>query len=507
MDSIKGALESIGRMWAALKATQKVVLSASAVAMVLLLLWGSASTMPTMVRVAGPEVDADARRNILAKFQERNQKHEVRGTEIFVPKEDADRVVLDLAGEGAMSNSGVWKFLEQSDIFATRWDKEKRYQIALQSRLESMIRSIESVKNAAVVINPGSTSSQLGFVGAKASASVQVELKGGRKLAQKNVVAIAGLVARAVPGMDVDQVVISDTQGVSYALPKEESGAALAAIFRDMERQIEEDIQSRIKLAFKTASVVVRVDVRKTSIQKDTVKNSNPKYDREVEKKRVEKGSAPAVPAVQKGDGPSIPPSSSDSNARESTDQETETTKKFDTEHTQLSDPAGQIEKINVGVLIPIEVGSDNKELIEAEKELSKIKQWVMQAAGDKATTDSVSVQMIASRRPEALVQAPPPTLAFDWFSSNASKVALFGLALAGLFVMLRIAQVAMARDSVEELQSLTTALQETGEGAAAIGGLPAETELGRLKQNVQDMVGRSPQSVAASLKSFMSGR
>ena len=72
---------------------------------------------------------------------------------------------------------------------------------------------------------------------------------------------------------------------------------------------------------------------------------------------------------------------------------------------------------------------------------------------------------------------------------------------------MLRIAQVAMARDTVEELQSLTTALNETGEGAAAAGGLPAETELGRLKQNMQEMVGRNPQSVATSLKSFMSGR
>ena len=60
---------------------------------------------------------------------------------------------------------------------------------------------------------------------------------------------------------------------------------------------------------------------------------------------------------------------------------------------------------------------------------------------------------------------------------------------------------------TVEELQSLTTALNEKGEGAAAAGGLPAETELGRLKQNMQDMVGRNPQSVAASLKSFMSGR
>src|SRR6516162_3486733 len=132
MDSVKRALENLGRMWAALNATQRVLLSASALLMVLLLVWGSAGSVPTMVRVAGPEVDAAKRQQILSKFQERNQKHEVRGAEIFVPKEDADRVVLELAGEGSMTNNGVWKFLEQSDIFAPRWTQEKRFQIALQ---------------------------------------------------------------------------------------------------------------------------------------------------------------------------------------------------------------------------------------------------------------------------------------------------------------------------------------------------------------------------------------
>ena len=78
MDSIQRALQNIGRMWAALHATQRVILSASAVLMVVLLVWGSAASAPTWVRVTGPEVTADARATILRKFQEKNQKHEVR---------------------------------------------------------------------------------------------------------------------------------------------------------------------------------------------------------------------------------------------------------------------------------------------------------------------------------------------------------------------------------------------------------------------------------------------
>ena len=159
MESLKRALEQIGRMWANLSATQRVVLSAAAALMVVLLIFGSVSSAESWVRIAGPEVDGSKRADILKKLQERNQKHELRGAEILVPKQDADRIVLELAGEGAMTTNSVYKFLEQSDIFATRWQNEKRLQIALQSKLESMIRSIESVRNAVVVINPGSTNS------------------------------------------------------------------------------------------------------------------------------------------------------------------------------------------------------------------------------------------------------------------------------------------------------------------------------------------------------------
>src|SRR5579862_7931737 len=273
MDSIKRALESIGRMWAALNATQRVILSVSAAAMVLLLVWGSASSVPTMVRVAGAEVEAGKRQDILRRFQEHNQKHEVRGSEILVPKEDADRIVLELAGESTMSNNAVWKFLEQSDIFATRWQIEKRFQIALQSRLEAMIRSIESVKNASVVINPGSTQSQLGFAGPKASASVQVELKEDAVLTKDNVRAIAGLVAKAVNGVEHDQVHIMDTRGRAYRAPKPSSISGAMEDSAAYEQDREDKIQRQLKdvPAFSGASVIVRVKARNVPKKIDSV--------------------------------------------------------------------------------------------------------------------------------------------------------------------------------------------------------------------------------------------
>jgi len=498
MDSIKRALESIGRMWTALSATQRVILSVSAAAMVLLLLWGSASSVPTMVRVAGAEVDSSKRQEILKKFQERNQKHEVRGAEIFVPKEDADRVVLELAGDGTMSNNAVWKFLEQSDIFANRWQQEKRLQIALQARLEGMIRSVEIVKNASVVINPGSTSYAFGFAGSKPSASVQVELQEGKSLNRKNVQAIAGLVARAVNGVEDDQVHIMDTKGISYRATKNDS--------QDISLEVEQLIQKQLKdtFAFSGASVIVRVQTNARSSKSEETKYGRSQV-KESEEATIRKGNpSTSSPRVLKGTSESEAPVEAVSPTE--TQNTTKELRVVDQKKTVEENPAGQIERITVGVLIPIEVGPEGKEMAEAEKLLPKLKEFVLKGAGSQARSEDVSVQFIPTRRPEPIAANAPAESPLIWLSMHASKIAMFGLALAGLFVLLRVVQTAMARDTVEEIQSLTNALTETQEAGADLAG-PAASDLGRLKQNVQDMVGRNPGSVAASLKSFMSGR
>jgi flagellar M-ring protein FliF len=500
MESLKRAQESIGRMWANLNATQRVILSAAAAAMALLLVWSSAGTTQAWVRVAGPEVDQNARYNIIKKLQERNQKHEIRGSEIFVPKEDADRIVLELAGEVGMSDDVIWDFLKSSDPFVDRRQKDLRYKRALEQKLSAMIRRVEIVRNANVVITPGSDSDRVGFEGNRAKASVQVELQEGRSLSTKNVVAISNLVAKAVQGLDADQVVISDNKLNSYSLPKQDGGSMQAIWFRDYEKQIEDDIQSRIKQAFRTASVVVRISARNTQIRKETHKNTNPKPIEEQENRHVEKGNAASPGKVLKGGD--VPVEPADSGNR--TDQESRTKYVHDQESMRVDDPAGKIEKITIGVLIPIEVGPDNKELTEANKDLPKIKEWVTAAAGLEAVEKSVSVQFIPSKRPEPIAAAAGSEVAAVWFATHWMKIVLSLLALAGLATLSLVIRGAMAKDTVEELQGLATSL--TAEPAAELA-VPSEGDLGRLKEGLQEMVGRNPQTVAASLKSFMSGR
>jgi flagellar biosynthesis/type III secretory pathway M-ring protein FliF/YscJ len=498
MDSFKRALENIGRMWANLTATQRVILSGASAAMVLLLVWGSIGTTDAWVRVVGREVDDTTRAKVLQKLQQ-GQKYELRDREIYVPKQDADRVVLELAGDGTMNDDAVGKFLEEDNIFRTRATHEALSKKALEQRLAIMIRKIDAVKNASVLTRPSSKSYSLGFEGSAAGASVQVELHENRALTPKNVIAIAGLVAKAVPDLKPEDVHIMDTKANPYRAPKENDIVHAAAFWRDYERAIEEDIQNRIKAAFRGASVVVRIQAKNSDSEIKEVRHSNPKVKESTDSKRVERTGGSSQGAVQKGEG--LGPVEGTVRT-----DETATTEKhiFDETQRMERNPAGEIQKIKVGVLIPI--GPEEKDLTEAKKLLPTIKEWIKMAAGTQATEDSVSVSFLPSQRPEPIAAVPAPDRAFEWISAHAAKIALVALALAGLFVMARVLRGVTAKDSVEELQALTAALTENQEAAADLA-IPAEGDFGRLKQGLQDMVGRNPQTVAASLRSFMSGR
>jgi flagellar biosynthesis/type III secretory pathway M-ring protein FliF/YscJ len=400
MESLKRALEQIGRLWTNLGATQRVVLSAAAALMVLLLFWGSSAATPTWTRVAGAEVDASRRATIVKKLQERNQKHEVRGNEIYVPKEDADRVVLELAGEGAMSDNSVWKFLEQSDIFATRWDKEKRFQVALQSRLEGMIRGIESVKNASVVINPGSTNSQLGFAGPKASASVQVELHEGRTLSRKNAQAIAGLVASAVPGVEPGQVHLMDTRGTSYRVSSpNDIGPSIGDLY-DYKKRMEEDIEKKIRsaFAFSAASVVVGIKVRSADTHREDIKHGKAGSHRG----GGEAGSeghrdCHASPDQGSRTGRIVEAQGRDTESESSSREKSVVDRSTIQEHN----PAGDIERVTIGVIIPVEEGPA---FAEAERQLSKLRDFVLKAEAQLRRRTSAS----SSFPPRSLSRSRP---------------------------------------------------------------------------------------------------
>ena len=493
MEILTRSVEGLKRLWASLTPAQRAVLvSAVAAALLLLAYTSSAAVSGSWERVAGAEVDDAARAQILERLKASRQRHEVRGKEIFVPTQDADRVVLELAGENVISDRAIFKFLENSDIFADRSLTEKRYQIALQRKLEYMIRKINAIRNASVQITPPTTSQGFAFAGAKAGASVSVELQPGRALTPANIRAIAGLVAHAVPGLDRDRVLITDNAGNPFSVPKEEAGGGLAmSELRALEERLERDIKDKITDLLPSARVSVRALLKTTSEERRETK-IDPRGTVLEEKERRAYGPAEGQGGGLKGaqelaPGTPVRPSS----VRE---QELETKYKVGETHRVLQDPRGAIERITVGVLLPVPVDAKGQP-IGSRPNQEQVESLVMKAAGLKDRAD-VSVVLVETRAPEPIPDAAPLESVGEWFAAHWGKLAA-ALAAAGILIGLAVLlRAGLTRVEVEEIAARPVPPPPP---------VPAEEAGGeRLREAVREIVRQDPAEAAASLRTWV---
>jgi len=501
MDVFKRALESIQRMWGNLNPSQRVLIAALGATLVLLLAWGSVGGVgDSMVRVVGHELPEAERGDILKKLQEKQVKYEVRNLDIYVPREDSERVVLELAGDGVMSDRAVWSFLEASDIVASKWQLEKRYQVALQRKLEGMIRRIDGVRNASVILNPASEAQQLGFRdGAKASASVQVELQSGSGFGTKQAKGVAGLVARAVPGLDADRVHIMDTQGKAYWVPRDNGNTVGSTEIRSLEAQLEEDIKGKIMELFPLARVVVRAIADAVDSLVEEKIHAKPQTKEIEERKRIEKMKPSGGIGGIKGES-ALNPEVAGGVSKEETETESKEKLNFDEKYRRDVIPAGIIKKITVGVLIPQD--PDSKEI----PPLADVRSLIAKAAGldDAVAQSALSVMFIPSQKPApipvmTLTQRLVEILLAKWATVLAVVLAFFGL-----IFLFRIVKGGMPRGTVEEIRSLTAQLAEGPEIEIPQPVLSGQDNINRVKQGIQDVISRNPAGAAVGLKQWM---
>src|ERR1043166_2997447 len=392
-----------------------------------------------------------------------------------------------------MSDHAVWQWLPNSDILVGEWQLKKRYQVALQRKLEIMIRHIEFVRNARVILTPASETQQWGFQGPKATASVQVELQPGKSLGRANVAAIGGLVARAVPGLEPDQVILTDTRGNSYRVPRESETVATGGFLRDLEARLEEDIKVKIIALFQNASVAVRVVAKSVDVHtiKEKFGSRVPKI--EEERQRTAKGDSEGAPGGIKGEK-QLAPETPQASGRNEKETVIRTENLVDKVVEDMKDPAGSIEKITIAVRIPQEPGMT----------LEQAKSLIAKTAAIPLDDNLLAVHFTPVKGAEAL----PPAPVASWAESigvNASTIGMIALAILALVVLVWLLRRAMPKGTVEEIESLAAQLAPGAEvqGPAAVVA-EAESVL-QVKQGIQEMIGRNPAGAAAGIKQWMS--
>ena len=148
---------------------------------------------------------------------------------------------MQLASQGllASSSTGMEMMQEQSSFGVSQFMESARYQHAFEAELARTIASLGAVREARVHL---ALPKQTAFIrdSKSASASVLLQLYGGRVLEADQASAIVHLVASSVPNLGAKDVTLIDQHGRLLSSGAEQSAGAQAATQFKMSRRLEE---------------------------------------------------------------------------------------------------------------------------------------------------------------------------------------------------------------------------------------------------------------------------
>lgn len=169
------------------------------------------------------------------------------GKSISIPPESVYDLRLELATLGYPQSSVVgYEVFDKQSLGTTSFVQKVNQKRALEGELTRSITSIKGVKRARIHLALPQKSA---FVEdqKKSSASVFVDLEPGIQLNEKQIFGIGNLVARAVEGMDLNDVAVIDSQGRVLSKNMTDPVAQQTATQLEHKLKVEREYEQRIE--------------------------------------------------------------------------------------------------------------------------------------------------------------------------------------------------------------------------------------------------------------------
>jgi flagellar M-ring protein FliF len=173
------------------------------------------------------------------------------GTTILVPQEDVADLQVAMATKGLPKTGSIsfYDMTKELQFGATDRQLDAMEREALQGEVSNLLKHVEGVKNAAVVISsPEESLFAKPDDSEKASASVVIELEPGYNLEPSQIKVLYHLVGKSIPNLPKENIMITDQAGQWLEDPQESTNT-LAGFEqqRKIQRDIEADIQKSLK--------------------------------------------------------------------------------------------------------------------------------------------------------------------------------------------------------------------------------------------------------------------
>ncbi len=214
-------------------------------AMAMLFLWAGRTSYQSLMTNLNPEDS----QNVMRFLREKNIpfKMDDAGRSISIPSEVVDETRLALATQGMPQSSVVgYEVFDKQQLGTTSLVQRLNQKRAREGELMRTIQTIKGVKRSRVHLAIPEKSA---FVEdqKKSTASVVLDLEPGILLNEKQIYGIGNLVSRAVEGLDIDDVVIVDSNGKTLSKNAGDSLASANSSQIEFKQKIERDMEARIE--------------------------------------------------------------------------------------------------------------------------------------------------------------------------------------------------------------------------------------------------------------------
>jgi flagellar M-ring protein FliF len=380
---------------------------------------------------------------IVNELEERGVKYELRanGTQIYVPADQVARMRLTMAEMGLPSEGSIvgYELFDQTDAMGTsNFVLNVNKVRALEGELSRTISSFKNIESARVhLVIP---KREL-FTRDKQepTASVALDLRGGKRLGKSEIQAIQHLVATAVPGLKASKITIVDENGrmLARGLSDEEAETALATDaeeFRiEYERRMVETIENLLSSSLGMDKIRAQVNA---DIDFDRIVTKSETYDPESQVARSVQEMSEIENSQEKDlqDNVTVGNNLPDAQPGEAGILSTRSLERSDnTTNFEISkevrnhvSETGEVNRLSVAVLVDgtymlNEATGEQEYVARSDAELQQISTLVKSAIGfDEARGDTVEVvNMQFSNPPDLLADEGP----FAWLKEDLHNI------------------------------------------------------------------------------------
>lgn len=252
-ETVRNYLNKMKNFWGSRTKKQKNLYAASAVSIVIVIAVVAYFTTKTTLVPLYSNLTPSETGSIKESLDTRGVTSQIAegGTTIMVPEETVDTLKVELAAEGIPKSGNIdYSFFSQNaGIGMTENEFNVLKLDAMQTELADLMKGIDGVQDAKVMINLPEQSIFVNDKDDAASASIVLHTKPGYQFKEEQIRSLYHLVSKSVPNLPTDNIVIMNQMFEYFDLNEKENSIAGNSFTtqHEIKKQIERDVQRQVQ--------------------------------------------------------------------------------------------------------------------------------------------------------------------------------------------------------------------------------------------------------------------